>query len=84
MHASIPTVYFLSCFLSNLSFLLFFRVFSFFLFLAFLIFIVHGYPFLYCLPLRDLPILSLNRFWLLMGILPGLPISLPLSLPIVC
>ena len=75
-------------FLIFLSFLLFFRVFSFFLFLVFLIFIVHRYLFLYCLPLWDLPLLSFNRFWLLMGILPGLLISLPaiqpLPLLIVC
>ena len=75
-------------FLIFLSFLLFFRVFSFFLFLVFLIFIVHGYPFLYCLPLWDLPLLSFNCFWLLMGILHGLLISLPaiqpLPLPKVC
>ena len=100
MHASIPTVYFLSYFLSNLSSFLFFFFFSFFfhVFLCFLLFLfyllrsspftVYGYPFLYHLPLWDLSLLSLNRFWLLMGIPLRLPTSLPavqpLPLPKVC
>ena len=52
------------------------------------LFTVHGYLFLYHLPLWDLPLLSLNRFWLLMGISLGLPTILlavqPLPLPRVC
>ena len=79
-----------------LSFFLIFylSVFSFpsilsFLPLAFFFFFtVHGYPFLYYLPLWDLPLLSLNCFWLLVGISPVLPTNLaavqPLPLPREC
>jgi len=63
-----------------LSFLWFFHVFLCLLFLIFYHFrrpfTVHGYPFLYHLPLWDLPFLSFNRFGLLMSIPPGLPTSL--------
>ena len=49
---------------------------------------VHGYPLLYHLPLWNLPLLSLNRFWLLVGISPELLINLlvvqPLPLSKVC
>ena len=37
---------------------------------------IHGYPLLYCLPLWNLPLLSLNHFWLLVGISLGLPTNL--------
>ena len=89
---------------SLIFFLIFLLLFSFFfhfffhVFLCFLLFLfyllrsspftVYGYPFLYHLPLWDLPLLSLNRFWLLMGIPLRLPTSLPavqpLPLPKVC
>ena len=49
---------------------------------------VHGYPLLYYLPLWDLPLLSLNHFWLLVGFFPRLPTNLlvvqPLPLSRVC
>ena len=49
---------------------------------------IHGYPLLYCLPLWNLPLLSLNHFWLLVGISLGLPTKLlvvePLPLSRVC
>ena len=83
------------CFSFNLFFLIFYLlVFSFpsilsFLPLAFFFFFtVHGYPLLYYLPLWDLPLLSLNYFWLLVGISPVLPTNLavvqPLPLPKEC
>ena len=62
MHASIPTVYFLSLvfFPIFLSFLFGFFVYSFIFYSFFFYFLrpsftVHGYPFLYHLPLWDLP-----------------------------
>ena len=86
MHASIPTVYFLSLvfFPIFLSFLFGFFVYSFIFYSFFFYFLrppftIHGYPFLYHLPLWDLPFLSLNRFWLLMGIPLGLLTSLPVA-----
>ena len=67
---------FLSLSISTFSFSL--SVFSslFFLTSCFLpspFFSVHGYPFLHRLPSWNLPLLSLNHFWLLMGISLGLP-----------
>ena len=90
-----PSSYFLTFslvfFLLNISIFLCLSMFSFlsstFCFLA-SPFTVHGYPLLYYLSLWNLPILSLNRFWLLVGISPGLPTNLPvvqsLPLPRVC
>ena len=93
MYASISTVYFLSCFLSNLSlFSLVFPVYSsvfYSFFSTSCLFLYYSWPpLIYRLPLWDLPLLSLNRFWLLIGIPPGLPTNLsaiqPLPLPKVC
>ena len=73
---------YLSGFLYVLSFSLFFLLFlstspSFrFSPLSSSFFTVHKYPFLYYLSWWYLPFLPLNCIWLLMGVLPGLPISL--------
>ena len=77
--------------LLNLSICLCLSMFSFlsstFCFLA-SPFTIHGYPLLYHLPFWNLPLLSLNHFWLFVGISPGLPTNLPavqpLPLPRVC
>jgi len=89
IHAFIPTIHFpslvfFSVFLSFLSnFFMYAFVFYFLLsfYLPSVLFFassltVHGYPLIYRLPLCDLPLLSLNHFWLLMGIPPGLPTRL--------
>ena len=71
----------------------FFYVFFLFLCFSFLFFLphfpsvppllfVHSYPFLYLLPWWDLPFLPLNCFWLIIGVLPGLPTGLLASQPL--
>ena len=45
-------------------------------------FTIHNYCILYCLSWQDLPFLPLNRFWLVVGILPRLPTSLPAAQPL--
>ena len=95
MHVSLPTALFsLSVFLLIFFSIFYLSVFSFpsilsFLPLAFFFFFtVHGYPLFYYQPLWDLPLLSLNYFWLLVGISPVLPTNLaavqPLPLPKEC
>ena len=83
MHASIPTTY------VSLIFCIFFSFLSFLSFSTYLPsiscsspFIVHNYHFLYYLPRWDLPFLLLNCFWLIMGFLPRLPISLQATQPL--
>ena len=87
MHTSIFTVYFLSCFLSNISLFSFlFPMYSFvfysFLSASCLLLYYSWLPFIYYLSLWDLPLLSLNRFWLLMAIPLGLPTNLPVVQPL--
>ena len=69
------------------SYLLFFSFFSFLFYLFFFLFLlspftVHNYCFLYYLPWWDLPFLPINCIWLLMGVLPRLPIGLPAAQPL--
>ena len=89
MHASIPIT---RAFFSGLLCFLFFSLF-FFLVLPLLLFVmimpfslmpptVHSYHPLYYLPWWDLPLLPLNCFWLLVGVLPRLPTSLPITQPL--
>ena len=70
----LPFIFFLS-----LVFLcvFFFSILSFLSTFPLVPFTVHTTPFLYHLPLWNLPFLPFNCFWLLMGILPRLPTSLP-------
>ena len=88
MHASIPTTY--TSLVFCMFFLFLYSFSSFFLpllpsvsfFFLFSFFFAPTYPLLYHLPLWDLPFLPLNYFWLLMGVLPGLPTSLPTTQPL--
>ena len=43
---------------------------------------IYSYPFIYHLPCWDFPFLLLYCFWLLIGVLPGLPTSLPATQPL--
>ena len=90
MYASIPNTY------VSLIFCMFFFFFFFslsltsssFRLLLLLPLTIHSYPFIYHLPCWDFPFLLLYCFWLLIGVLPGLPTSLlatqPLPLLRVC
>ena len=96
MHASIPILHvsfflwdfcifsFFFSFFTLLSFLsyypCFLPLFFFFFFPPF--FTIHGYGLLYCLSLQDLPFLPLNRFWLIVGVLPRLPTGLLAAQPL--
>jgi len=82
MHAFIPTIHIFSpSDFPMCSF--FFFILSFYLsFHPFSLSTVHSYLFLYHLLLWDLPFFPLNCFWLLMGVLLGLPTSLPVAQPL--
>ena len=75
----LPFIFFLS-----LVFLcvFFFSILSFLSTFPLVPFTVHTTPFLYHLPLWNLPFLPFNCFWLLMGILPRLPTSLLATYPL--
>ena len=83
MYASIPNTY------VYLIFCMFFFFFfslsltsSSFRILLLLPLTIHSYPFIYHLPCWDFPFLLLYCFWLLIGVLPGLPTSLPATQPL--
>ena len=85
MHASIPTTHvFLWFFCVFFSFLSFSSLFYLYFFLWWMIppFTIHNYYLLYCLPWQNLPFLSLNCFWLVVGVFPRLSTSLPTAQPL--
>ena len=83
IHASIFTTHASLKFVYSFSFLSFLSCSTSFSFVPPIpLFTIHSYPILYCLPWWNLLFLPFNFFWLLMCVLPRLPIGLSAAPPL--